>query len=481
MTSTWSRISRSSFNVNFIKKLGLSAPATPDNVDETAAEIVVRLKSLKKVCRHLVLTLPPSFFTINLLTLPKTKSSNISLFIKNKLKSPEDPLIFKYRILQEYRINNVEKLSVSVCSTKRSIVNEFYTRLEISGFRLNGLYHAYSGLINLVHRHGIDKKEGLVLYVDTTLASPSISIFNGKRLENFRFPSQVQQPDLADYSTNMAIEIQRTFHFCKQQHSGKGIARIIYTGPEDELFESISEKTNTLIGYSISMVKIADAEIEESDEEPHNGLAGYLPVFCGLFGLNNALKRFSLSKSNYNFSAGHSQSKLAAKVYMVTMIVLGLLVFHLISTMTDKSSRLESRLDGVKERLTEFVNIDERRQLFESKNSYYEDLKEVLGVVDRNDGALSHPLLVCVDKVPETSRILSINLTENRDSDSPSKMLLVRISDDFTGDNSYKLENSVAQFKKCGLFRSVKYRLGDTRSKSSAEETFEEAILELEY
>lgn len=470
---------RSGFEVNFIKKYGLSAPATLDNFTETAAEIVLRLKSLKKLNRHLIIALPPSFFSITLITLPKTKSSHINLFIKNKLKSPVEPLAFKYRVLREYRLNNVSKLSVSVCSTRRSIINELYTRFEIAGFRVKGIYHPYAGLVNLVQKHGIDSEEGLVLYVDTTLESPSISVFNGMNLENFRFPSQVQQPDLADYSTNLAIEIKRTFHFCKQQHAGKDVAHIIYSGEEDELFESVSEKISTLIGYSLKMVKLANTG-EEADQESSDDPAGYIPALCGLFGMNNALSRFSMSRSNYNFSASHSQSKLAAKVYMVTMIVLALLVFHLDSTMSDKSSRLQSRLAGVNDGLSEFVNLEKRKSLFEAKSAYFENLREVLGEVDKENKGLSVPLLVAVDTVPETSRIVSINLSESRDSDTPTRMLLLRITDDFTGDGSYKLEKCVERFKKCGYFRKVKYNLGDSRSQSSSDGTLEEAILELE-
>jgi hypothetical protein len=467
-----------SVHVNSIKRYGLKNPITREEYKRSIPEIIGILKQEKNLPRNLTISLPSTIFGINIFTLPKTKGSYVNLFIQNKLEDPDGLLTYKYRVLREIDPGKDGKISIFVCSTLSAIIKDFYYNIEKAGFSVKMISHHFIGLIELLNRGFESTAEELTLLVDTSIEPLSLSILNGGTLEHIRFLNNIQVSDEIEFIQNLSLEINRTFHFCKQHYSGKTFDKIIYCGKTTKLFNVLCENLQTTVERSIEVARLAH-NLHEVAPEGDTSFDPYLNAMCGLYQLDRSLQNTLSKRGNFNFISAHSKSKSLVVLMVVMLVVLSVLAYKVTTNFSAKNELLNAELETVNGELAKLDDVAVLENEYTTLNSYVGDLKEILkNVVDPGLGR-SWPVLALVECVPDTSEITQISLKKEGRKANVEEILSIRIKDNFAGDSSYSLEQCMQRLQKTGLFKGVEYQIMRGRGTASEGSTLEEALLEL--
>jgi|GEM_PF-2617538 len=465
-------------STNFIQRFDLRHPLRSENLHKGCKEITDKLQSLGTLSRNIVVALPPALCTVSVLTVPKTKGLYLNVLIENKLDKSDGPVTYKYRILNEHGTGQNQKLSILVCSAPSSVVNNLYLQVESAGYRVKFISHPVIGIMEVLNRGYLSDQSELVLFIDRTTEPIALYVFKDGSPEHVRVLKNLGQSEVGEFVDGLTIETKRTYDFCKQRYNGRSFGQIIYSGRLEKSILDYCANISTTLNCDTKVIRINNTSIE-SQRGSGTEFLHFLPSMCGLYVQSRSVANL-VSKKSFNFCSTQHNSKLIVTVLLAALIAMSCFVYQFTCEIKDKVERLAVDLEQINSEIKKLSSIKELDEEISSLQSYYDEIAGIMMGIQRPSFALAEPTLVVIDNVPPTSYITSINMKRDMGSTRESRVLTVRIKDNFKGNSSHSLENTLRRLKQSGYFTDIDYTLIETGSGSDNEQSLEEALLRLE-
>lgn len=435
--------------------------------------------------KNIIIALPNSLFSMDILTLPAVGRKNLESLIHRKILRSKmgggEHEAWSYEILEEKRTEPDGGARVLIARTPASWLLKFHSVLDKYKIKPARITVPLAGVIHLMKTMDAEGDEESVLAIEASSGDAVLSIFMNRHLHQIRILKDGVNADRERFNYILQVELQRTQAFHKGKFKGKSINKALVLGSHAGCVD-VNKVTLPLDLVSTNIQSMTEDKLTERESQTEEGL---LCLMTGLI-LAGGKRRDKGERSQepcLNFTPPRRQTASIAAVLAILMVLALAGVVALSSHLEHENNLLTLELDRLEEELLPMDLLEGHRDRLHEWNGYFDELGALYDDMSRDRRNVAESLLVVQKQLPSRTLLRSIDYAAGVPGGAgPSgrDRIRLQVEGNFTGSGSRNFMDFIHSMKASRFFRDTRFQMGGgSRSRSQKGEMIEIVDVEL--